>query len=285
MSSIHTNQPGSTQPQPALLIENLTVRYQRGILHRQSARPAVDSVSLAVSQGEIVGLVGESGSGKSTIALAAAGLVPASSGTAPVAGQDLHRLRGRRQRRARGDVQVVFQDAHGSLDPRQTVRAGLRELRRVHRERSGWISDEDLMTRVGLSADFLGRLPFEISGGQAQRVCIARALLLRPRLIIADEPTSALDVSVQAQILGLLDRLRAEENISILFISHDLSLVRALCDRLYVLSGGAVVESGSTEAVLQSPQHDYTRRLIEAIPGKDRRLEARALTPVREMLG
>ncbi|MCG2623382.1 ATP-binding cassette domain-containing protein [Arthrobacter sp. I2-34] len=233
------------------------------------ASTAVDGVDLSVGAGEIVGVVGESGSGKTSLAMAVLGLGRTTSGSIDVDGIVPGPRLPLDQRAA---IQMVFQDPHGSLDPRQSIGRGLRELRRLHKARTGWISDEDLLSRVGLSGDVLTRLPHQISGGQAQRVSIARALLLRPTLLLADEPTSALDVSVQAQILRLLKGLRDEEGLTILFISHDLAVVRSVCDRVYVMKSGRVVESGRTGEVLERPQHPYTQALLAAVPGGDARI-------------
>ena len=267
----------------ALRVDRLSV------IHRARGRGGVpvaacDEVSLTVAPGEIIGVVGESGSGKTSLAMAVSGLGLISSGTIAVAGVPLsHRM----SRAQRAEIQMVFQDPHGSLDPRQTVRRGLAELRRVHRDRTSWITDDELMGRVGLSTEILSRLPHQISGGQAQRVSIARSLLLRPSLLLADEPTSALDVSVQAQILELLRTLRAQEGLTILFISHDLAVVRSLCDRVYVMLHGKVVEEGDTATVFHHPKTDYTRKLLAAIPGRtgsspafagDERRQATAMT-------
>ncbi|MEX0667982.1 MAG: ABC transporter ATP-binding protein [Acidimicrobiia bacterium] len=229
---------------------------------------AVDGVSLHVGNGEVVALIGESGSGKTSLALAVAGLGRLTEGVVRILGQDLSLLGGSTLRRRRADVQVVFQDPHGSLDPRQRVGAGLRELRRLHPERTSWVSDEELLSKVELRPEILARVAGEMSGGQAQRVVIARALLLRPKLLLADEPTSALDVSVQAQILNLLLNLKSEEGIAILLVTHDLSIVRHTVDRVYVMHRGSIVEEGETETVLTAPRNDYTKRLIDALPGK-----------------
>jgi ABC-type glutathione transport system ATPase component len=256
-----------TPAEPILEIRDLRVVHPKP-WSRSEGFVAVQGMTLSLGSGEIVGLVGESGSGKTTVAMAAAGLGRVTSGHIRVRGEELAALRGRKLRRFRAEVQVVFQDPHGSLDPRQSVRSGLRELRSLHRERTSWITDEDLMARVGLGAEILDRLPSEVSGGQAQRVSIARALLLRPSLLVADEPTSALYVSIQAQIVELLRSLSREEGVAILFISHDLSVVRQLCQRVFVMRSGVVVEHGDIEAVAADPQHEYTRALIEALPGK-----------------
>ena len=246
---------------PVLRVEGLTVRYGR-----RQPFTAVDDISFEVPAGSVTGLVGESGSGKSTTASAVARLTPAAAGRISLLGEDIAALSLREFRPRRIEMQMIFQDPQGSLDPRQRVRSGLRELRRLHPERTSWLDDESLMQRVGLAPTLLDRVPHELSGGQAQRVCIARALLTRPRLIVADEPTSALDVSVQAQILELLRQLVDEEGISILFISHNLAVVRALCDFVHVMHTGQIVEAGPVEDVLTRPQHAYTRRLIDAIP-------------------
>ena len=254
---------------PVLQIEDLRVVFsERGIGKRPDV-VAVDGVSLCIEAGEIVGLVGESGSGKTTLALATALLGKITEGRISLEGEEIIGVSRSRMRRLRSRIQVVFQDPHGSLDPRQTVRKGLSELRSLHMDRTAWITDAELLAKVGMTEDLLDHLPHELSGGQAQRVSIARALFLRPSLLVADEPTSALDVSVQAQILNLLLQLRESENISVLLISHDLSVVRNLCDRVYVMKDGRVVEEGETEELLGSPNHPYTRQLIAAIPGKD----------------
>lgn len=253
---------------PVLDVDGLTVTHNRRGRSGPKHLVAVDSASISIGAGEIVGVVGESGSGKTSLAMAVTGLGRMSGGSVKLLGSDLASLGPRELRRARADVQVVFQDPHGSLDPRQSVTAGLSELRRLQPERSAWITDEELMRRVKLAPEILHRFPHQLSGGQAQRVCVARALLTHPRLLVADEPTSGLDVSVQADVLQLLLELRETAGISILFISHDLSVVRLLCDRVYVMLDGKVVEEGAAEDVLERPTHEYTRRLVAAIPGR-----------------
>lgn len=258
-----------TKAPPVLQIEDLRVVFsERGIGKRPDV-VAVDGVSLHIETREIVGLVGESGSGKTTLALATALLGRITDGRISLQGERIVGISRNRMRRLRSRIQVVFQDPHGSLDPRQTVRKGLAELRSLHPGRTTWITESKLLAKVGMTEDLLDHLPHELSGGQAQRVSIARALFLRPSLLVADEPTSALDVSVQAQILNLLLQLRESEEVSVLLISHDLSVVRNLCDRVYVMKDGRVVEEGETEALLASPTHPYTCQLIAAIPGKD----------------
>lgn len=258
----------ATAPE-ALNVENLTVVYRRlGLPGVSKPKVAVNDVSFTVREAEVVGLVGESGSGKTTTGMAVAGLVRASAGTITLMGQDLSGRRGARRRLSGADIQVIFQDPHAALDPRQKIGQGLRELRRHHQERASWISDEQLLERVGLRPELVDRLPHELSGGQAQRVCVARAILLRPRVMVADEPTSALDVSVQAQILALLRELAAEQRIGILFISHDLAVVRGICHQVMVMHSGVVVEGGPTDQVLADPTHEYTRKLLAAVPGR-----------------
>jgi ABC-type glutathione transport system ATPase component len=248
-----------------LEVRNLRVVYRS----RGHSVIAVDDVSVHVDKGEVVGIVGESGSGKTTLAMAVASLGPMTSGEITLLGTNIATAPGRDVRRLRSEVQVVFQDPLGSLDPLQSVRGGFSELRKLHPERTAWTTDEQLLSMVGLGSEILGRRVHEMSGGQAQRVSIARALLLRPSLLVCDEPTSALDVSVQAQILSVFHDLRDRLSISILFISHDLAVVRHLCDRVYVMKSGKVVEQGDIEPVLQNPEHPYTRKLVAAIPGTE----------------
>ncbi|WFE20584.1 ABC transporter ATP-binding protein [Solwaraspora sp. WMMD937] len=228
---------------------------------------AVDHVSLRIGAGESVAVVGESGSGKTTLAMAATGLGTRGDGAIRLLGHQLSSISRARLRRLRPEVQVVFQDPHGSLDPRQSVRSGLRELRRLQPERTSWISDTELLDRVRLAPQILYRYPHQLSGGQAQRVCIARALLMRPRLIVADEPTSGLDVSVQADVLALLAQIRQSTGAALLMISHDLAVVRSICDVVHVMYQGRVVESGPCESVFVTPRNDYTRELLAAMPG------------------
>ena len=248
---------------PVLVGEHLTIVHAR---RGREPLVAVNDVALDVGRGEIVGIIGESGSGKTSLSMAVAGIGPLTSGTLRIAGTTPGTIWKGDERAA---VQVIFQDPVGSLDPRQRIGRGLHELRRVHPRRTSWITDEALFERVGLSSQLLQRYPQQLSGGQAQRIAIARAILLRPTLLVADEPTSALDVRVQAQIIVLLRELREANDLAILFVSHDFGVVRALCDRVNVMYQGEFVESGPTGDVFDSPQHEYTRRLVAAVPSRE----------------
>jgi peptide/nickel transport system ATP-binding protein len=259
-----------TDPSPILEVRDLRVGYQRrSLLRRGGPRDyAVDGVDLHVRRGRALGLVGESGCGKSTLARTVVGLLTPSSGEVRVAGGSW--TGGRRERAAlRRTVQMVFQDPYSSLNPRQTIGTILTEpliVHGLHRDdRPGRV--EELLGLVGLSTSLLDRYPYQLSGGQRQRVGIARALTLEPELIVADEPVSALDVSVQAQVINLLADLRDKLGLGILFIAHDLSVVRHLCDEVAVMQRGHIVEYADTASVFESPQHPYTRSLLAAAPG------------------
>ena len=227
---------------------------------------AVDGVSFSVARGECVGIVGESGCGKSTLVRTIVGLQKPDSGRIMIEGQLLGAHIDRAQRRR---IQLVFQDPFSALNPDMKIGSMLGELLRVHRlvpRRSINSRCGELLAAVGLSADYLDVYPQGLSGGQRQRVSIARALALEPEIILADEVVSALDVSVQADILNLIIRLRQELGLTVLFISHDLAVVRQLCDRVLVMHQGRVVESGPVERVFASPEHDYTKTLLDSIP-------------------
>ncbi|MBA3848701.1 MAG: peptide ABC transporter substrate-binding protein [Opitutus sp.] len=230
---------------------------------------AVDGVSFALARGEVLGLVGESGCGKSTLARAILQLVPTTGGAVLLGGRALTAASPDEIKRARRDMQMVFQDPFASLNPRMTVFDTLAEPLRVHRvcpaeEIPARVAR--LMERVGLAPRFSRKYPHEFSGGQRQRIAIARALALEPQLLIADEPVSALDVSIQAQILNLLAQLVREMNLSLLFIAHDLSVVKHISDRVAVMYLGRIVELGTAAEVMEHPRHPYTRALISAIP-------------------
>jgi microcin C transport system ATP-binding protein len=265
-------QPLPLRPDAATLMQATDVRVffpiRRGILRRTVAHVrAVDGVDLVVHEGETVGLVGESGSGKSTMGYALLRLVQA-QGCIRFAGADLAELDKSNLRRLRADMQIVFQDPFGSLSPRLTVAEIVAEGLAVHepalsRQQRGRRVAEAL-EEVGLAADIGDRYPHEFSGGQRQRIAIARAMVLKPRFVVLDEPTSALDMSVQAQIVDLLQKLQADHQLGYLFISHDLRVVRALAHRIVVLRHGQVVEQGPADEMLARPQHAYTRALMAA---------------------
>lgn len=233
---------------------------------------AVDAVSLSVSAGETLGIVGESGCGKSTLARLILNLIAPTGGAVLFEGEDLARLPASALRRRRRDLQIIFQDPFASLDPKLTVGAIVAEPLAIHgigNRTSRRAMAAELVARVGLPPDAIDRYPHEFSGGQRQRVGIARAIALNPKLIIADEPVSALDVSIRAQILNLLMELKAELSLSYIFISHDLSVVEHISDRVAVMYLGRVVETATSDALYAQPSHPYTQALISAIPEPD----------------
>jgi ABC-type oligopeptide transport system ATPase subunit len=231
---------------------------------------SVDDVSFAIRDGEVLGLVGESGAGKSTTARCVAALVPAESGRVTLLGRSVLDAKGKDLRALRADMQMVFQNPYSSLNPRMNVLQLVGEALVVFRLESSAVRRRDrvveLLELVGLSAAFLDRHPRSLSGGQRQRVAIARALAAGPKLLICDEPVSSLDVSVQAQVLNLFRDLREELDLSILFIGHDLAVVRYLCDRVAVMRHGAIVEIGDLEQIYEHPKHPYTASLLNAVP-------------------
>ncbi|MBI4024426.1 MAG: ATP-binding cassette domain-containing protein [Verrucomicrobia bacterium] len=256
-----------------LEVRDLKVHYapQRGLLpgNRDVVR-AVDGVSFSVGGGETVGLVGESGSGKTTVGRAIIKLTPITDGTVLWEGRDVTHLSEREFRPIRKHIQMIFQDPYGSLNPRLTVESIVGEAIEIHfpdmtrAERRERVAE--LMSQVGLQPEHIRRYPHEFSGGQRQRIGIARALAVRPRLIICDEPVSALDVSVQAQIINLLQDLQEQLGLAYLFIGHDLGVVEHVSNRVLVMNGGRIVESGSREEIYQRPQDPYTRNLLAAVP-------------------
>jgi oligopeptide/dipeptide ABC transporter ATP-binding protein len=265
--------PEAAHGRPMIQVQQLKTHFpiESGFIfkRRTGTVKAVDEVSFEVRQGEVLGLVGESGSGKSTLARTIMQLIPPSAGTVILGGKNLSAGSTGEIKAARRDLQMVFQDPFASLNPRLTIFATLAEPLSVHRiVPEAQIPERvaRLMQQVGLAPRFLNKYPHEFSGGQRQRIAIARALALEPKVIIADEPVSALDVSIQAQILNLLSRLVREMNLTMIFIAHDLSVVKHISDRIAVMYQGRIVEIGSALEVIERPQHPYTRSLISAIP-------------------
>ncbi|MDH6574527.1 ABC transporter ATP-binding protein [Kitasatospora sp. MAP5-34] len=243
----------------------------RGLLGARAKLRAVDGVSLDIRRGETLGVVGESGSGKSTLGRLLVRLAEPTSGEIRFEGEDLARASERRLRPLRRDLQMVFQDPVSSLNPRRTIGESVADPLRVHGRSGQQLKAEvgELLDRVGLRPDWYQRYPHELSGGQRQRVGIARALALRPKLIVCDEPVSALDVTTQAQVIRLLADLQAEFGLTLVFIAHDLAVVRQVSDRVAVLRHGRIVELGTVDEVYESPQHPYTRGLLAAVPVLD----------------
>ena len=272
--------------EPVLDVRDLAVHYR---VARGGGGPAllraVQDVSFSLHRGQTLGIVGESGSGKSSIARALLRLVPAASGRALFRGTDLLALEGDALRQARRHVQMVFQDPLASLDPRMTVEQIVTEPLRVFAPRLGRGQRRALalamLGRVGLGSEHLARFPHEFSGGQAQRIGIARALILEPDLVVCDEPLSALDVSIKSQISNLLKDLQQELGLALLFISHDLAAVRFSCDAVLVLYLGRVMELAPRDALFATPRHPYTRALLDAVPLPDpRAARARRASPL-----
>lgn len=258
-----------------LVVEELVKHYRT----RDGTVHAVDGISFTIPRGQTLGLVGESGCGKSTTAKLIVRLEDASGGRILLDGDDITRVRGRQLRDVRRRVQMVFQDPYASLNPRLTVSQTLTEVLRVH----GIGGDPsarhsrmmELLERVGLGSSLVGRFPHELSGGQRQRVGIARALAVEPEVLVLDEPVSALDVSVRAEVMNLLVSLRESLNLTYLFISHDLGMVRHISDQIAVMYLGEIVELGSWRAVSDAPLHPYTHSLQDAVPVPDPELEAK----------
>ncbi len=249
---------------------------RRGVFSRTKGYvKAVNDVSLEIRQGEVLGLVGESGSGKTTLGRTLAGLEKPHSGTVRFNGMDMQGWTRSEWRKYRQDIQIIFQDPFASLNPRMTILEIVTEGLIVHRllDRSANDAAVQLLEDVGLDADYLYRYPFEFSGGQRQRISIARAISMNPDFIVCDEAVSALDVSVQAQIINLFMDLKEKYNLTYLFISHDLSVVRHISDRIAVMTHGEIVEVAPCEQLMNTPQHPYTKKLLSAVPlpGKSRR--------------
>ncbi len=269
------NRSEEQQPIPALTIENLCVHFplKKKLFGKTTDFfKAVDDVSFTVMQGETLGLVGESGCGKTTLGRTILQLIPSTSGKIILGDKDITSYKAADLRRMRKDLQIVFQDPYGSLNPRITIGNAILEPLQVHGilESNSQRKDKviELLEKVNLNSEHFNRYPHQFSGGQRQRICIARALALNPSFLIFDESVSALDVSVQAQVLNLLNDLKQEFNFTSIFISHDLSVVHYISDRIMVMHKGKIVEEGTATAIWQHPKQAYTQQLINAVPGR-----------------
>jgi oligopeptide transport system ATP-binding protein len=270
----------SDSAKPLVEVEGLTKHFPitRGILFQRAvgAVQAVDGISFTIQRGETLGLVGESGCGKTTAGRTLLGLYPLTGGTVKIDGHDVSRATGREMMTIRRKAQMIFQDPYASLNPRWTVNAIISEPLRVHRlvrsekERSRRV--RELLEMVGMSARYVNRFPHEFSGGQRQRIGIARALASDPLFLVCDEPISALDVSIQAQVVNLLEELQERLDLTYLFIAHDLSMVRHICDRVAVMYLGKMVELAPRDQLYDNALHPYTQALLSAVPVPDPKL-------------
>jgi peptide/nickel transport system ATP-binding protein len=283
--------PARPDGAPLLVVDQLSVTYGSGGLRlggKRSPLRAVDNVSFEVAQGETLGLVGESGSGKSTIGRAILQLAPITDGRISVGGRDVATMKAKDLRHLAQSAKIVFQDPIASLDPRMTVTQLIEEPMRIHgvSDRKGRLRRVlEVMDLVGLSEHFIGRYPHELSGGQRQRVGVARAIVLSPKLIICDEPVSALDVSVQAQVVNLFADLKDELDLTYLFISHDLRVVRQLADRIAVIYGGQLMEVSANDELYANPRHPYTQLLLASVPESPLRTRLKAFAKVGDTSG
>lgn len=256
-----------------LEVENLKKYFPiyAGLFRRQAGEvKAVDGISFSIIEKEVLGMVGESGSGKSTAGRAAIRLIEPTGGSVRFFGNELSSMNKESLKRLRREIQIVFQDPYASLNPRKTVLESIGEALIYHgivktlAERADFVAI--ILKRIGLNPDSMNRYPHQFSGGQQQRICIGRAIAMNPKLIVCDEAVSALDVSIQAQILNLLGELKETMGLSYLFISHDLSVIRHISDRIVVMQGGKIVEAGVVDQIFENPQDPYTRKLLAAIP-------------------
>lgn len=258
---------------PILEVQDLCLHFQ---LDKKHTVHAVNHVNLSIQQGETLGLVGESGCGKTTLGRAIKGIYPATSGQVLYGGKALSSMRGAERERFHKEVQMIFQDPYSSLDPRMTVRDIVKEGMRANRmgdQKSMDARVDELLELVGLHREHARRFPHEFSGGQRQRIGVARALAVDPRFIVCDEPTSALDVSVQAQVIKLLNGLQQKLGLTYLFISHDLAMVKYVSDRVAVMYLGEIVEIAPSGSLYENPQHPYTKTLLSAIQIPDPKVE------------
>jgi peptide/nickel transport system ATP-binding protein/oligopeptide transport system ATP-binding protein len=284
MSTTASSLKGETLVRVRNLVKHFPITTGIIIQHKVGAVRAVDDVSLDIQRGETLGIVGETGCGKSTTAKLLMRLLDATSGEIDFEGSDITRLKGSRLKAIRREVQMVFQDPYSSLNPRKTIGSIIAEPFAIH----GLLPDKDerkrevqrLMETVGLNPEHYNRYPHEFSGGQRQRIGVARALALNPKLLIADEPVSALDVSIQAQVLNLLRDLQRRLGLTIIFIAHDLSVVRHMCDRVAVMYLGKIVEIGPNDELYAFPRHPYTGALLAAVPVADPSLHGSERKPL-----
>jgi peptide/nickel transport system ATP-binding protein/oligopeptide transport system ATP-binding protein len=277
--------PGDTLVEVRDLVKHFPISKGIIIKHKVGSVRAVDGVSFEVKAGETLGIVGETGCGKSTTARLITRLLEVTSGEVLFEGRDITKLKGPDLKAIRREMQMIFQDPYSSLNPRKTVGAIIADPFVIHGLETGPGERkkrvQELMDRVGLNPEHYNRYPHEFSGGQRQRIGVARALALKPKLIIADEPVSALDVSIQAQILNLLRELQREFGLTMIFIAHDLAVVRHMCDRVAVMYLGKVVEMAPSDALYSQPRHRYTGALLSAVPVADPELATRE----RHLLG
>jgi oligopeptide/dipeptide ABC transporter ATP-binding protein len=270
-----TAQPGTAEPlmQVRGLVKHFPITRGIVIQRKVGAVQAVDGVSFDVNRGETLGIVGETGCGKSTTARLMMRLLDATAGEVRFDGQDITQLKGAKLKAIRREMQMIFQDPYSSLNPRKTVGSIIGQPFAIHGLQTGKgerkRAVQELMETVGLNPEHYNRYPHEFSGGQRQRIGVARALALKPKLLIADEPVSALDVSIQAQVLNLLRDMQRQLGLTLVFIAHDLSVVRHMCDRVAVMYLGRVVEIGPADPVYDNPRHPYTGALLSAVPIAD----------------
>jgi len=266
------NEKSKNTKQTFFNVKNLHQEFKvktTGFFQANKIVKAVDGVSFTIEEGKVLGIVGESGCGKSSVAKSILNIYPPKLGEVIFNEQNILKFSEKEWRKLRRDIQYIFQDPLGSLDPRMTIINQIIEPLIIHKigDKKSRISEAlELLNSVGLTHEMAEKYPHELSGGQRQRVVLARALILKPKFIVCDEPVSALDVSIQAQVILLLEKLKKEMNLTILFISHDLSLVRYLCDNIAVMYLGKIVEQGPVESIYNNPKHPYTKALMSAIP-------------------